>query len=333
MPDRLKFLDSSMHYLTAQIEAKFNHRSLDTIDVLAARYGTAGHLTGNIGTALVTMFENPASLYAGCAYKLATGSTLGQHRLHTFFDNGSPQMYAAIEADGRISIYNGQNTLLAQTTDFSVHVGRWYYIEVFGNFHLTTGSATVKVNMVTRLSVSGVRTTGTANNYMTSWRSIGQMTAGATFYSSDSYLDDTGFLGDIKVSVILPNGNTATDAWSRSAGGSTYVLLDEATPDESDYISSNTLAQQVLCEMQDPTLESGVCVGIQLLHYSWKTNANVRKMKHLLNSGGTLFPGPEDSLSDDGKYYRYCLSQDPATSAAWTEPNLANIKYGVELTL
>lgn len=182
---------------------------LSGLSMVAGRFGLPGKgvntgYGGGFVRYTASLGANYSTLYTGFA---VSGNTF----LVGFEDGTSEQLYASVSGS-TVVIYRG-STLLAQSVTGVVPQTGWYFVEFGATISSTAGSATVKINGNTVLSITGANTQNTAN----AW------TNGVGFYNctiDDFYVCDstTGagtypcntFLGDKRVRTVYPSGNGAT---------------------------------------------------------------------------------------------------------------------------
>lgn len=331
MPN-LEFIDSFQHYDLATHNQKYNGiGSGFTIEATSGRFGTKALANSSSSNPFITFKSNLASLYMGMAMHYTNGFQFPERTIFNVRDNFSTQIALWQRVDGRLDVRRGDGTVLG-TTLWAGHDLSWDYFEFFASISNIGGSYEVRVNEVTVLTGSG-NTRMTSNNFATNLV-FGSVASPEVRRLNDLYVHKAQFLGDVRISAIVPNGTGPHQAWTPSTGATHWDLLDEKPPNgDTDYVYTETLNARESNEMEDVVL-LGTCQGIQMLHSSRKIEANVRKLRQLLvNGAGVIYDGNEDSIGNSYVYYRECLDISPFTAANFTEAELNAIRYGVSLSL
>lgn len=247
----------------------------------------------------------------------------------TFFqllDSGTAQLTLRINSDGTINVCRSTSTIL-ETTAVALTADADNYLEFKVTVHDTTGSYELRLNGVDIASDTNVDTKHTANAHVNGLL-LGP-TGGLsvkTWKFDDFYILDTSgpspnndFLGDVRIDAVYPTADGNYTAWTPSAGTDHYALVDESTPNETDYVSSSTAAEMDSYVMGNPpSLSSEIIYGVQVSVAALKDDAGSRSIKVGVRSGITDSVSGSQALTTSQAYYSHILGVDPNTSAAWT---------------
>ncbi|MNF87332.1 hypothetical protein D3C84_697970 [compost metagenome] len=149
--------------------------------------------------------------------------------------------------------------------------------------------------------------------------------------SSSATAEAGGFLGDIKVKPYLPNGDGTYSALTPSTGTTHYTLVDEATPNTTDYVSSSTALQKDSYTFADVS-ETGSIKAVQLSAYCYKADAGFRGVDVFVKSGATEDYAASKPLSTTGKYAIKLWEQNPNTAADWSQAEVNAAEFGVRIS-
>jgi hypothetical protein len=276
---------------------------------------------------------NKATLVIGFALRVDTGIST---RIVQWLDVGSTQCFLTVDPAGWLGVYRGDGTLLGATAAGLVVPGVYAYVEFKVTFHDTAGAAEVRMNGVSRLSLSGVDTTQSANNYANVVVFGANQPAGGDL--CDLYICDTAgsvnndFLGDVKVLALLPTGAGTNAAWTPSAG-SNWDCANEVPPnDDTDYVSTATAGAKDSYVIADLPAGAGNPKFLQYAIHARKDDAGSRVVAPLVRVGGTDYTvGAGASIGDTYSYYVTVQEQNPNTSAQWTATGLNAAEAGVVL--
>jgi hypothetical protein len=277
-----------------------------------------GHQTLNLAAPIT------GTIIVGFAMKHNTVST------DDCFSVGSLNLY--ITAGGALQLYNGGTLLSTSTWAPWASNGTWRYVEV--KYVMSTGAATVRVDganilsgtVGTLASVSSL-SWGITNNFSNSWLII-----------DDVYiLDTTGtvnndFLGDVRVQTLYPTADGTYSQLTPSTGTTHATLVDEPTPNTTDYVSSTTAGQKDSYQFQDLDANTANVYGVEVANYSHKDAAGAAGFSNLVRIGSTDYTSTSQPLSTSWTPSRDILETNPATSAAWSANDVNNAEFGVETT-
>lgn len=337
----LLFFDGFESYATADILKDYTSQTGSVaIDATGGRRG-GGAFNGpnNASTAanIVKALGVASSTIAiGFAFNPSSAPNTARN-IARLLDSGSNQLEIKYNTDATLSI--SRNGTVLGTSAATVDVDSYQYLELKATIHDTTGSYELRKNGVNILSATNVDTKNTAN------ASVNQVSIGMdgnslntiTWKYDDFYVLNTSgssnndFLGDIRVDAIYPNADGTHTDWTPSTGTDHYTLVDDITPNTSDYVSSGTAGQKDSFNMASPpALASEVIFGVRVKVAALKDDAGSRSIKVGVRSGTTESVSAAQALSTSQLYYSSIHEVDPDTGTAWTPSGIDNLQALIE---
>lgn len=310
----------------------------------AARSGGYGLSSLGVGQYFTLTLPASAKKTIGFAYKLdAGGWGSASHQMLMIYSGADLHLNVSFDGSlGHITVRRGDNTLLATSALNYTFAGVWKYIEVQATIADSGGTCIVRVDGTEWINFTGdTRNAGSATD-IDKVRMFHPSAFGAT--TDDWYVtngtDDTatsgradnGFLGDLKVEGLLPNGNGATSQWVGSDGNSTdnYLLVDEQPANTSDYVGSSVIGDRDFWTMAD-TATTGTVYAVSGVVHAAKSDAGAAALKVLLrDSGGTVVTGSSISMSTTWVTYNGTVYTAKPTGGAWTVAAVNGLQLGVE---
>jgi hypothetical protein len=319
----LLFVDGFDHYLAADVTKKWSTSSSVTIDASAGRR-SGGCLKGTTTLSVTkTLPANLATIICGFAIKV---EALTSNSFLSIKDAGSIQTSFNFQADGSVQAKRAGSTPLGTSSPSVMTINAFHYVECKCTIHDTTGYAEVRINGVTVLTCTNVDTKNSANAYGNVVELLGVTTS---TYFDDCYICDTiggspsgptdDFLGDCRVDILYPNADGTYSQFTPSTGTDHYALVDETTPNTSDYNEEGTAGEKDSYNMQNLSAITGTIYGVQVSAAVLKDDAGARSIKVGVRSSSTDSVSASQALSTSQLYYRNIHETDPATNAVWTE--------------
>lgn len=341
----VEFLDGFAHYVTSNIHQKWTFPGgTITASPPAGRLGPGLDLTAGNGVVAVTL-SHQSSWIVGFAFYPTGASFSG--RLYAASHAGAVELIdVRIQSDATMSIFtNNGNTLIQNSTPFSIHDNTWYYCEV--KYTLQGGSGT-NITCTATLKVDGtVRAQGTGtcgfdttilllNTPTVNSHAFENEVSGGDTYIKDLYIFDTlsgntnNFAGDCTFILSTTTADITTE-WTPTGGGSSWNQVNEVPPDDdTTYIEDGNINDLDNFFWTPVPSTLGTIVAVQYLGYIRKTAEGSRSVKLSCGAGPTQF-SDEFFLNDNYVYYRMPLGTDPDTGVAWTTASF-NIKpFGIKV--
>jgi len=334
----LIFMDGFDHYATADINKKWT--SVTGSPTIGASTGrrSGGAIFYNSSTNTIKSFASAASVIVGFAFNLQITTTT--RILLSFRDSASVQVDLRVNAGGTLSVTRAGVALTDGTSTNALSTGTFYYIEfkvTIAN-SISAGSCKVRVNGVDWLTVAiGQDTQVTAN------ASVNELLIGSSGTNMNGYVDDlylcnssgstnNDFLGDCRIDALYPTSDGNYSQFTPSTGTDHYALVDESTPNTSDYNESSTLNHIDSYGMGNLPTSPTTVYGVQVCDAALKDDAGARGLSPFIRSSSTDSVGTELSLSTSQLYALAIWETDPATSAAWTVSGVNAAEVGGKVT-
>lgn len=283
----------------------------------------------NSGVVLTKILDSQPSWYVHFSSYPASFEAIS---LFGWVDGATAQVELRLDASGHLSVTRN-GTVLATSTQV-LSIGVYQSIEFGVTIHGTTGAATVKVDGITWLSLTGVNTKNSANatadrfNFTLrgSWRICDLYIADGTGSANNS------LPGPMRVDLLLPTSDAGTNQWTPSTGTSHFALVDEAVQNgNTDYLSSLTPGNSELFGFQDvPTATTGI-LGVKSTIVARRDDAGLRQVAQLCKSNATTRVGTTIPLPTSYAFLEENVEQDPNTSAPWTAAGFNAAQFGVRV--
>jgi hypothetical protein len=306
-----------------------------------ANTGYTGRLAGNAGypTYLTTPSLGSTSTWiVGFGFKRTSSAT------HQYFDiylGASRQLTIKFHSNGigtdyNIKVLRGATELATGSTSLAFNT--WYYIEFKVVIDPSAGAFEVRVNEAQDSYDTGVNTaeSGSANADVFHLRNPWNAYIDDWYICNNSGATCNDFLGDCQIEGIFPNGAGDRTEWDPSAG-SNYACVDDpqSAYNTGDYVYDDTAGQGDLYEFGDPGAISGEIKGIAIINFAALSAAGSRVVRNIYKTdgGGTEYDlsGNFAVASTDPAGFVMIQEQNPDTSDAWTESELQNGQFGVEV--
>lgn len=240
-----------------------------------------------------------------------------------FRDAGNARLYGLrVNTTGTISIVNPAGTTVTTTTTPVLTANAWKHIEFKCVISATVGVLEVRVEGVPVIALTS-QNTGTTN--IAQWILGNEALTGAvTSYWKDMITwDDSGtvandFIGPCSVFSCDVDGDVSS-GWTKSTGSADYALLDEATPNDSDYISADSTPPAAsIMTFENLPADVVAIRGVQTVVRMEKSDGGDATVQVGLLSNGSEDTGTDRPISTAYTYYWDVSSLDPDTGAAWT---------------
>jgi len=259
------------------------------------------------------------------------GDCYGDTKFHVEFVMGGTNMVLRWNpATHTFDLEVGGSTVASGTIE--VPVNDYFNVQWRAEIDSVAGYVGLKINGIPSLSYSGDTQTDSIAAVVTYLLFAQDYGLG---HSHVVDVDDVvwghgdDYLGDCRVDWLAPTADTALDDWLKSVGADAYALVDEIPNSDSDYIYSETDANETELELEDwddtdktPVLVSAIARIIQ-------TAATGDQVELGVDSGGvddTEAVTPETEF----RYYYHEMPLDPDGSVAWTDAAIDALKFRVE---
>lgn len=342
----LLFIDGYDHYTTITDKGytAVNGGSVSLI-AAAARSGAQGLRIANKNASVTKVLPSTyGTLFCGLTFKL-TGITTDQ-KVISFLEGATNHVWISFDSSGRIIITRNGTTIATGTTILTTGVA--YYVELRVIVSDTVGLAEVHLNGALEASYYGAGSAGspTGDTRNGATGVIDRVTIGGggsgsqNFDVDDLYILDTSgsaptntYLGDVRVDTIAPNGNGNSSVLVGSDGNSTdnYLLVDEVPAnDDTDYVESSTPGDKDTYAFSNMATVTGTVYGVQVSHWSRKTDAGSRSVVSVARLSGTEVDSAVQTLAGSYQYFTDLREAKPG-GGVWTIADVNSAEFGVKV--
>lgn len=268
----------------------------------------------------------------GIAFK--SSLLVAARKVIALYDEATLHIDVRYTSDGLLYVTRN-GTLLATSGVKTIQANVWYYIEIKAQIaDSPNGAVAVYVNGEEFINASSLDTRNGANAQVTRF---GVVADNNVHYYDDLYVgylsafSDDAIFGDVKVETLHPSADGyGTPQWTPSVEGDNYSCVDEVTPNQTDYVESDTPDNIDLYDIDNLEAESGTVYGLQIELYAMKTDAAARAIRRVLRTSDTNYIGASDiSLSTSWAYYRELIQTDPS-GGDWTISKINGLQIGVK---
>lgn len=237
-------------------------------------------------------------------------------------------------SDGVLRVVNSSNVVVATGTTPLNQFGQWYYIEVKAVINGASGSCEVRLNGATEIPATTGNFGSTAIDGILLHRQ-GSLGAGvATGYGhsyDDMWVNDSGFLGDVRVATVYPQQDGAHSAWTPASGTDHFEMVNDpaAQDDDTTYLSDSTPDDIDTWIFGD--VDGGAVIhGVQYTVTARKDDAAVRQVAAVARQSGTDHVGSTLTLGTSYASTVELYDTDPDGNA-WTPDTFNNdVEFGVK---
>lgn len=248
----------------------------------------------------------------------------------------------SLDSSGNLTLSNNGGSLGASSGG-EVAVDTWYFIEIGGTIHDTTGTGIVKIDQTEVVNVTAQDTLNGTTSEIGAIFLEGYASANADF--DDLYIvDDTvlgdepvTFLGYITVATLFPTANGTTNNFTVTGAASNYEAVDETTSDDdTSYVSSATAGhiETYLMEALDIAYNGSTVLAVTSTARVRKDGPGSKTVRMHISSddGVSLDTGDTEGLTGEYRYLEQHKSfSDPATAALWEVDGITNLYLMTEI--
>jgi hypothetical protein len=266
------------------------------------------------------------------------------------------QLSVVVDANGCFRFYTGgttfpysDGTLVAQTNPL-INAASWNHIEVQAYIDDAAGWVRVAVNGVHRFQATSLDTKYNTDKIVSVTNHHRLSSGDDDFYMDDYYIYDftgtaavetdwcptvdgsgiaTNYLGEYDIVYLPVNGDTAEADFLKSTGTVGYSLIDETTPDDTDYVYSTTAGDLSEFDLTDLDPKYTYIRGVQLLGRLSKTDSGAAQTQFGMHSSSSTSDATARPITTIPTYWWDFMNVDPSSSARWTRASLnaAKIRY------
>jgi hypothetical protein len=342
----LLFTDSFDHYPYSQMTRKWSTITGSGNGDIGSGYGRNGsngwrpNLAGSATNTTLNLTANASTLIIGFAIKFPVPGQ--QCFFFRFIDSATTQITLIYNTDGSLGVYRGDVAAHLGTTapgalptPSTVH----NYVELKVTFHPSAGTVDLRVNGVSKLSLTGQNTRASANSSANQIQfGGGSPNASWHIYIDDLYLcDATGstnnnFLGDVRVECLFPSTEGSEIDLTPSTGTDNSANVDETSPnDDTDYNSSTNPGDRDKYGMTDLVSTIGSVLAVAVNSMDRKDDSGTRTHSHILDSLGVESVGTAFSPTTTYSNHQTIYESKPG-GGALTITDVNAIEVGFEIT-
>lgn len=329
----LIFCDSFDHYETADISRKWSSNANSTISTSSGRRG-GGCLNCNGGSASANITLPAQTTYGiGFAIKRNTNASFG--RMLQFKEGSTVHVEVRIEAGGFFSALRGGTVQLTPFGTIARGIeDEWIYVECKCFVHDSTGTVEVKVNGEQVLNLTGQDTANGGTPTINGIQVAGQGLFDDLVIWDLNGSNNTDYLGDVEVEMVLPDGAGNSTQWTNVTGAATHwQAVDEspAVDDLTTYIDTSTNTHLDLFTFANLSSITGgsTVLGVQVSAIASvdSGSATIRLVKRPTTVN---FNGGNHVLGTGWLNVREIWETDLQAVAAWTDTTFNASEFGVE---
>ncbi len=305
------------------------------------RISSTGGGVSNGSWATVT-FPQTDNLFVGFALRMDSGwvgaVAISSQVQPVHRSNYSLGMVLHAESDGRLQIYNAQDSsVILSTAVGTFALGLWHYVEinaVFGSG--TSGSLALHLDGHEVGAETGINTAcGLTGGYNRVIFGRSGFSFNTHNYYDDIYICDntTGqhndFLGSVNVYTLFPNGPGASTQMVPTGLPNNWDCVKDPTPVTSTYVSANAADLLDRYTVQSLTTTPDEVLAVAVGNRSMKTDAGPRRVENVLANGAGAVDGVLSTLRKDS--YRICQDIFPNQpgGAPWDLAALSGLEIGI----
>lgn len=335
----LLYIDSFDHYAAAQ--ATMKGWTGTAMSIQTGRTGSCARWVGQ----QVGQRSLPASIgtvIVGFAFRTNSYSINNVSFLN-LLDTGTKHIDLRIDSGGHIYITRNGTTLGTCGTVISLNT--WLYLELKVNISDTVGAPVIRINNVAETITWVTGTSSTQDTRNGANASVNQLQLGSgngsgsvTCEYDDLYICDTAgsvnndFLGDIRVSALMPTGAGTYTDFTPSTGSNWQNVDDATTNSDTDYNSATTSGLKDTYTYSDLT-SAGTVYGIQHVPNLRKATPGMREVTPIARISSTDYDLTSGyTLNDSYVFVPKIVELNPATSSAWDSTTINAAEFGIDVT-
>ena len=255
------------------------------------------------------------------------------------------QVSLCLETTGILTVKRGGtwgSTTLGASSVPVITAGAWNHVEMKVLFSQSGGTVEVRINGVQKISLTGQDTCATSNvecsQIMFTTKDSNGTNNGINFCIKDLLIwNDSGslnndFMGDCQIVSLLPDGDDSLN-WTPSTGTTGYDLINETTPDDTDYIAADSTPPAASTfTLTDLEPEVVTVKGLMTFVRAFKTDGGTANLQVSMVSGVDEDAGSDRPITVTATTWSDISETDPATAAAWTPLSVNAAKLKIDRT-
>ena len=242
-----------------------------------------------------------------------------------------------------VQVIDHTDSVIGSTSITIIDDNVWYYLETKTFVDDTAGSAEIRINGATHLTLNAIDSDPSSGahkavNHIELWSSTVNSIAVTTFIDDLYLLDTTGvinndFLGDVYIQAILPNAAGSNTDWSPSSGANFECVDDTDIDDDTTFVSTTTDNSVDTYNFEDVTAITGSTIKAVVANIvAKKDGAAIRHIAPVARLNSLEYEGDNINLSDSYKLHQHVWENRPSDGNSWSIADIDNGEFGVKLT-
>jgi hypothetical protein len=273
----------------------------------------------------VDLADPPNALYNSLVH-LNLGSSLGKDFVVKVNESNYLELWSQVSTGSQLRAISAQGP-----------VDGWNYVEFY--YCYVDGSSNdrgvVRLNGVNVIDYTGrlYQGGGTTTTQILFFGAYGTTYYFQDFYYLDGNAGLTGFLGDIRVQALRPDGAGNYSQWTPSAGSNYQNVDDDATSgidEDTTYNESSTTGNKDSFTLADMSGTKKI-YGVVLNTVGRKTDATSRGLRDFARLGSTDYLGDKYGVPTDYGLHQTIFENNPADDQRFEVTDINAMESGYEL--
>lgn len=342
----LRFIDGFDYYSIAQIFRKWtgNFATItNNYSIVAGRTGGSAFSQTSSNRGIFKTLDNQATWTVGFAFSQGAIQTTTAEVLMAFIDGAlnanDMQVGIRLNVGGTLSVIRGNGNTLG-TTSLVLAANTWYYIELQFTINGSTGSYILKVNGNVVSSGSGLNTQSTGNAYA-STLFFGSMfnngyqngvTIDDLYVCDANGINNTGFLGDVKVETVMANAVGSNTNFVRFGAGNNYQCINDSNADDdATFVEASGVNTLDTYKFASLSGTPDTIFGVQANLVARKTDAGSRSGCAATWISSTEYDGSGISFTDSYINNTFIWETAPNGTGFWSASTFNAAEFGVKI--
>jgi hypothetical protein len=331
-----------LDYFTYQKMNSYNTNGGSPMAIVTGAFGDpAWQLNSGGDGNTIYNFTNGSTWIVGIRINHSTGISNRYTEFRWQDVNATTQLYIRLDPfAGVVSVYNGSNTLLGQSTGGVVSNGLWQYCEFQVTVDSSVGSAWVRLGgtsgtVVVNLTGVNTRASALANT------ALMMITSNYVNleYQHMIFMDNTGSspwnapLGDIRIIGVFPTANSSVQ-FTANGSNSNWINASKVPPNPNfNYNTANSVNNQDTFSMNTTSQLANVTTIYEMAVTTLisKTDAGARTFENVLISNSIQSNSVAINLLASPAYFTTGYAVDPNTNSAWTHAGAISTTAGYKI--
>jgi hypothetical protein len=279
------------------------------------------------------------TVYFGFAFSVLTRPASSDNPIIRLMGDGGTTEHVRLTLPVSGPIVLGRATTALGALTLSPVLTQWYYLEFRVTLSDTVGEIVCRIDGNADTSLTNVDTknggTGTVFDSINIGIQSGSSGVSGSILYDDFYICDTAgtrnntFIGPIRIQTLSPNAAGA-DTGLTPLSGSNYQNVSDQNAATYNY--SATIGARDTYALPDLVVGTTSVLAVRNVVAGQNSDAGAGGFKPVVRSGGTVYYDPVTVGATNRVYSQAVRETDPATSAAWTVPNVNALQVGAEVS-